>query len=84
MKAGFNTFGAKAWGVRAAAAAFALMASAAAFAAPVAEPTAPHPWQLNMRQGVTQSSHMAWEAHMVERCAAAGATRSSESVLATL
>jgi len=65
MKAGFNTFGAKAWGVRAAAAAFALMASAAAFAAPVAEPTAPHPWQLNMRQGVTQSSHMAWEAHMV-------------------
>src|SRR6478609_2704795 len=37
----------------------------ALFAALVAEPTAPHPWQLNMRQGVTQSSHMAWEAHMV-------------------
>ncbi|UHQ21076.1 cytochrome c oxidase subunit II [Lysobacter sp. KIS68-7] len=41
------------------------MASAAAFAAPVAEPSAPHPWQLNMRQGVTHSSQMAWEAHMV-------------------
>jgi cytochrome c oxidase subunit 2 len=65
MKAGFNPSGAKAIAVRAAAAAFALMASAAAFATPAAEPTSPHPWQLNMREGVTHSSRMAYDAHMV-------------------
>lgn len=66
MKAGFNTFGARAWAVRAALAASAFAASAAAFAAPAAnEPAAPHPWQLNMGQGVTHSSQMAWEAHML-------------------
>ena len=59
MKAGFNTSGAKAWAVRAAAAAFMLMASVSAFAAPAAEPSSPHPWQLNMREGVTHSSRMA-------------------------
>jgi cytochrome c oxidase subunit 2 len=51
MKAGFNTI------VRVAAA-LSLLAPAFAFASP-------HPWQLNMRQGVTHSSQMAWEAHMV-------------------
>ncbi|NUS59660.1 MAG: cytochrome c oxidase subunit II, partial [Lysobacter sp.] len=42
-----------------------LMASVSAFAAPAAEPSSPHPWQLNMREGVTHSSRMAYEAHMV-------------------
>jgi cytochrome c oxidase subunit II len=65
MKAGFNTFGAKAWLVRAFAAASMLAVSAAAFAQPAAEPHAPQPWQLNMGRGVTHSSVMAWEAHMV-------------------
>jgi cytochrome c oxidase subunit 2 len=67
MKAGFNTFGASKWGVRAAAAAFALAASAAAIAQPATgdSAVAPKPWQLNMTPGVTHSSQMAWEAHMV-------------------
>jgi cytochrome c oxidase subunit 2 len=65
MKAGFNSSGVKAMAVRAAATAFALMASASAFATPAAEPSSPHPWQLNMRQGVTHSSQMAYDAHMV-------------------
>ena len=46
-------------------AAMSLAVSASAFAAPAAEPAAPHPWQLNMGKGVTHSSQMAWEAHMV-------------------
>jgi len=62
MKAGFNTFGARGWAVRIAAAALALVATAAS-AAPAAH--APKPWQLNMAPGVTHSSQMAWEAHMV-------------------
>lgn len=66
MKAGFNTFGARAWAARAALAVSAFAASAVAFATPAAtEPHAPHPWQLNMAPGVTHSSKMAWEAHMV-------------------
>ena len=63
MKAGFNTFGARGWAVRIAAAALALVASATAFAAPAHHD--PKPWQLNMDPGVTHSSQMAWEAHMV-------------------
>lgn len=66
MKAGFNTFGARAWAARAALAVSAFAASAVAFATPAAtEPHAPQPWQLNMGKGVTHSSNMAWEAHMV-------------------
>ena len=34
-------------------------------ASPDAEPTAPERWQLNMHPGVTHTSHMAYEAHMV-------------------
>ena len=63
MKAGFNTFGARGWIVRIAAAALALAASASAFATPAHHD--PKPWQLNMAPGVTHSSQMAWEAHMV-------------------
>ena len=63
MKAGFNTFGARGWIVRIAAAALALAASASAFATPANHD--PKPWQLNMAPGVTHSSQMAWEAHMV-------------------
>ena len=29
------------------------------------DPTSPHPWQLNMRRGVTQISHNAYDAHMI-------------------
>ncbi|KGQ18311.1 Cytochrome c oxidase polypeptide II [Lysobacter dokdonensis DS-58] len=65
MKAGFNSTGAKAFASRAAVAAFALLASLSAFAQSAAEPSSPHPWQLNMREGVTHSSRMAYEAHMV-------------------
>ena len=39
---------------------------------------------LNPHMLMDHDGYAAWEAHMVERCAAAGATRSSESVLATL
>src|SRR5918993_2553251 len=59
MKAGFNTI------ARGLTAAVLALASAAAFAAPAAESAAPQPWQLNMGKGVTHSSQMAWEAHMV-------------------
>ena len=66
MKAGFNISGARAWAARAVLAASAFAASAVAFATPAAtEPHAPQPWQLNMGKGVTHSSNMAWEAHMV-------------------
>ena len=66
MKPGFNIFGARAWAARAVLAVSAFAASAVAFATPAAtEPHAPHPWQLNMAPGVTHSSKMAWEAHMV-------------------
>ena len=83
MKAGFNTFGARGWAVRIAAAALAFVATASAWATPAAtEAHAPKPWQLNMAPGVTHSSKMAWEAHMVARCA--DARSGPESVLATL
>jgi cytochrome c oxidase subunit 2 len=64
MKAGFNTIARRtlAAGMFAA---MSLAVSASAFAAPAAEPAAPQPWQLNMGKGVTHSSQMAWEAHMV-------------------
>lgn len=65
MKAGFNTIARRtlAAGLFGA---MSLAASVSAFAAPAtAEPAAPHPWQLNMGKGVTHSSQMAWEAHMV-------------------
>lgn len=66
MKAGFKISGARGWAARVAIAAFALTASVSAFATPAgAGPADPQPWQLNMGRGVTHSSNMAWEAHMV-------------------
>ena len=41
------------------------LASMALLAAPAALAADPKPWQLNMAPGVTHSSKMAWEAHMV-------------------
>ena len=41
------------------------LALSALLAAPMALAADPKPWQLNMAPGVTHSSKMAWEAHMV-------------------